>query len=90
MSLNYQAVGWNRQKKIYDRLLLGGILGYLLVFLGLGFLLHPEATAETLIIRALGTAEITEVYGHWRHDTPGADQRAITGAFRCGISCGLL
>ena len=25
MSLTYQAVGWNRQKKIYDSLLAGGV-----------------------------------------------------------------
>ncbi len=52
----YQAVGWNRQKKIYDRTLLLGVVLYLAVFLGVGFALHPEATAETMILRALGTA----------------------------------
>jgi len=51
----YRAVGWNRQKKLYDRALLGGVALYLAVFLGLGFALHPDATAETLVIRALGT-----------------------------------
>lgn len=58
MGLNYQAVGWNPQKKRYDRALLGGVLLYLLLFTGVGFLTHPEATFETLAIRAFGTAAL--------------------------------
>lgn len=58
MSVAYQAVGWNRQKKLYDRILAGGILLYLGVFVGLGFALHPDATAETLLIRGFGTAAL--------------------------------
>ena len=56
MSLTYQAVGWNHQKKVYDTLLAGGLVLYLGLFVGLGSLIHPNATAETLLIRALGTA----------------------------------
>lgn len=52
----YQAVGWNRQKKIYDLVLWGGILLYLGLFIGLGAVFHPNATAETLLIRGLATA----------------------------------
>ena len=29
MSLSYQAVGWNRTKKIYDTVLVGGLALYL-------------------------------------------------------------
>lgn len=58
MSVSYQAVGWNRQKKIYDGVLVGGVLLYLALFIGAGFALHPEATAETMIIRAFGTAAL--------------------------------
>ncbi len=58
MSLKYKAVGWNRQKKIYDRVLLGGVAAYLLVFIAAGHVLHPQATAETLVIRGLGTAAL--------------------------------
>jgi len=54
----YTAVGWNRQKKIYDRLLLGGVIAYLGIFLGVGMWLHPDATAETMIIRGLATAAL--------------------------------
>ncbi len=56
MGLNYQAVGWNRQKRVYDRTLLAGVVLYLVVFIALGAVLHPNATIETLIIRALATA----------------------------------
>jgi sulfoxide reductase heme-binding subunit YedZ len=58
MSLKYKAVGWNRQKKIYDTLLLSGVSAYLGLFIVLGLILHPQATAETLILRALGTAAL--------------------------------
>ncbi|MCE9616230.1 MAG: ferric reductase-like transmembrane domain-containing protein [Lentisphaerae bacterium] len=58
MSLSYKAVGWNRQKRLYDTTLAGGALGYLAVFIGAGLALQPEITAETLLIRALGTAAI--------------------------------
>lgn len=55
MSVHYQAVGWNRQKKIYDAVLAAGVLLYLAAFVGGGAVLYPEATAETLLIRGLGT-----------------------------------
>ena len=58
MSVNYQAVGWNRQKKIYDGVLVGGIVLYLGLFVGVGAIVRPQATAETLLIRALGTAAL--------------------------------
>lgn len=58
MSVSYQAVGWNRTKKIYDGVLAAGLAIYLAVFVGLGSLVHPNATAETLLIRALGTAAL--------------------------------
>jgi len=58
MSLSYQAVGWNRTKKIYDAVIAGGLALYLGIFVGMGVLVHPNATAETLLIRALGTAAL--------------------------------
>jgi methionine sulfoxide reductase heme-binding subunit len=56
MSAQYRATSWNRQKKVYDTVLLSGVVLYLAIFLGLGTVLHPNATAETLIIRGFGTA----------------------------------
>ncbi len=58
MSLTYQAVGWNRQKRIYDALILSGVLVYLFLFVGVGAVVRPEATIETLLIRAFGTAAL--------------------------------
>ena len=58
MSVGYQAVGWNRTKKIYDGVLAAGLALYLAVFAGIGALVHPNATAETLLIRGLGTAAL--------------------------------
>jgi nitrite reductase/ring-hydroxylating ferredoxin subunit/DMSO/TMAO reductase YedYZ heme-binding membrane subunit len=58
MSVGYRAVGWNRQKRIYDGVLLADILLYLALFLGLGLALFPQATAETLLLRALGTCAL--------------------------------
>jgi len=51
----YRAVGWNSQKRRYDKALALGIVIYLALFVGVGFAIHPQATAETLLIRALGT-----------------------------------
>lgn len=55
MSVQYQAVGWNRQKRLYDSVLIGGALLYLALFVGLGAVVYRSATAETLLIRGFGT-----------------------------------
>ncbi|HKD04622.1 MAG TPA: Rieske 2Fe-2S domain-containing protein [Bryobacteraceae bacterium] len=55
MSVQYRAIGWNRQKRIYDSILIAGIVLYLGIFAGGGALIYPRATAETLLIRAFGT-----------------------------------
>jgi methionine sulfoxide reductase heme-binding subunit len=55
VSHQYQAVGWNPQKKRYDAVIaIGGVL-YLGLFAGVGAWMFPNATAETLLIRAFGT-----------------------------------
>ncbi len=56
MSHQYQAIGWNRQKRVYDSVLSCGIALYLTLFISASALLFPYATAETLIIRAAGSA----------------------------------
>jgi len=55
VSVQYQAIGWNRQKRIYDIVLISGIVLYVVIFAGVGGLIYPTATAETLLIRAFGT-----------------------------------
>ncbi len=58
MSVEYKAVGWNRQKKIYDTVVVGGLLLYLAVFVAASLILRPDGTIETLLIRGLGTAAL--------------------------------
>ncbi|HWQ32669.1 MAG TPA: Rieske 2Fe-2S domain-containing protein [Blastocatellia bacterium] len=58
MSHTYVAVGWNRQKRIYDLVMVAGIALYLALFVGLGALVHPNATIETLLIRGFGTCAL--------------------------------
>lgn len=58
MSASYAAVGWTAHKKLYDRLLVAGIVLYLAVFLGASFALHPQATAETVLIRGFGSLSL--------------------------------
>ena len=55
MSLAYQAVGWNRHKKIYDAVVLGGSLGFLAVFAAVTLATQPNVTPETLLIRSTGS-----------------------------------
>ena len=56
MSHQYQAIGWNRQKRLYDFLVAAGIALYITFFITVSAALFPYATAETLIIRAAGSA----------------------------------
>jgi len=56
MSAQYGAISWNRQKKVYDLTLVSLLVLYLAVFVGVGAWRNPSATAETLLIRAFGTA----------------------------------
>ena len=55
MSIQYQAVQWNRQKRIYDAVLVGGVAAYLLVFGLVTEGLFPYVTEEILLMRAFGT-----------------------------------
>src|SRR5246500_1611265 len=56
MSVQYGAISWNRQKKVYDLTIVSLLALYLAVFVAVGVWRNPNATAETLLIRALGTA----------------------------------
>ena len=49
MSVRYNAVLWNRQKKVYDVIVAALSISYLVTFVGLGTLIHPNATIETLL-----------------------------------------
>lgn len=56
MGVAYTAVQWNRQKKVYDTVLIGGVAVYLVVFSALTKVLFPLVTDEIMLIRAFGTA----------------------------------
>lgn len=58
MSVGYKAVSWNRQKRIYDLILVAGVVSYLSLFVGLGAVVNSNATIETLLIRGFGTCAI--------------------------------
>lgn len=55
MSHTHRAVEWNRQKLIYDVIMLPGILLYLVLFVALSAYFHPTASKGTLLLRALAT-----------------------------------
>lgn len=58
MSASYVAVGWNRQKKIYDWLIAGFIFFYLITFITVTTILNPDYTFETVLIRSTGTLAV--------------------------------
>jgi len=55
MSASYQSILWNRQKKIYDRVIAGFVVIYLILFISVTLIVNPEVTQETLIIRSTAT-----------------------------------
>jgi methionine sulfoxide reductase heme-binding subunit len=55
MGVNYLAVGWNRQKKIYDWLIAGFCVCYLLTFGLFTAIINPDYTFETVLIRSTAT-----------------------------------
>jgi nitrite reductase/ring-hydroxylating ferredoxin subunit/DMSO/TMAO reductase YedYZ heme-binding membrane subunit len=55
MSTRYRAVSWNRNKKVYDAILAGGVVLYLGLFVLVGKWARPSLSDEVLLIRALGT-----------------------------------
>jgi methionine sulfoxide reductase heme-binding subunit len=58
MSASYQAILWNRYKKVYDLVLLGFVVTYLALFISITLVVNPEVTQETLIVRAFGSLAI--------------------------------
>lgn len=58
MSASYQAVLFNRQKKIYDTVIAGSIVIYLVSYFLVSLTIDPQVTQETLIIRSTATLAI--------------------------------
>ena len=76
MSAGYRAIGWNRQKRIYDGVLVAGIAAYLIVFAVAGVLFHPDVTVETLLIRGTGSAARAGQASN-KHTTASAASRCL-------------
>jgi nitrite reductase/ring-hydroxylating ferredoxin subunit/DMSO/TMAO reductase YedYZ heme-binding membrane subunit len=55
MGASYLAVGWNRQKKIYDLLIFAFCVVYLTTFILLTVIFNPDYTFETVLIRSTST-----------------------------------
>ena len=56
MSVSYASVGWNASKKSYDATIAVGLSSISGCFVGVATIAHPDATIETILIRALATA----------------------------------
>ena len=56
MALDYSAVQWNRQKRIYDFVLVGGVGAFLVLFGVLSKVLFPLITDEIMLMRAFAAA----------------------------------
>src|SRR5436309_2308367 len=63
MGLEYRAVQWNRQKRVYDLVLAGGVGAFLMLFAVFSKVLFPFITDEILLIRAFGAAALVLLHG---------------------------
>ncbi|OWY71669.1 (2Fe-2S)-binding protein [cyanobacterium TDX16] len=65
MSVGYVAVQWNRHKRVYDVLVAGGVVAFLVVFIGVGKLVFrgDEAISDPiLLMRALGACALVMLH----------------------------
>lgn len=58
MSAGYTAVGWNRQKKLYDWFIFGFCVLYLITFIVITAFINPNYTFETVLIRSASTLAV--------------------------------
>ena len=58
MSAGYTAVGWNRQKKLYDWSIFGFCVLYLTTFIVITAFVNPDYTFETVLIRSSSTLAV--------------------------------
>src|SRR3989475_13047298 len=56
MGVECVSVQWNRQKKFYDAVLIGGVAAYLAIFGVVTKILFSHVTDEIMLMRAFGTA----------------------------------
>lgn len=58
MSHQYKAIHWNPQKKAYDLLIILLTISYLVAFMGVSMIIHPNVDPVNLIIRAFGSLSL--------------------------------
>ena len=58
MSAGYTAVGWNRQKKLYDWFIFAFCVLYLTSFVIVTAFVNPDYTFETVLIRSASTLAV--------------------------------
>lgn len=58
MSIGYVAIQWNRNKLIYDALLLGAVVAYIAAFIGISKTISPDLDLDGVQIRAYGSAAL--------------------------------
>ena len=56
MGVEYKSVQWNRQKRFYDAVLVGGVTLYLVIFGAITEFLFPYVTEEIMLMRTFGSA----------------------------------
>jgi nitrite reductase/ring-hydroxylating ferredoxin subunit/DMSO/TMAO reductase YedYZ heme-binding membrane subunit len=65
VSTTYRLVKWNRNKRVYDAWVTGGVIGYLGLFIAVGRLLRSgdeRLGDEVLVLRALGTCALVMLH----------------------------
>lgn len=64
MSTSYTTVQWNRHKRVYDTVLVGGIAAYLVAFIGVSVVIRGNAGPDpmVLLIRAMGTCGLVMLH----------------------------
>jgi methionine sulfoxide reductase heme-binding subunit len=62
MGVAYQAIQWNRQKRVYDTVLGLGVTAFLAMFIGVTKALHPTITDEVLLMRATACAAFIQLH----------------------------
>ncbi len=55
MSVKYTAIGWNRQKIIYDALIIAGVSLYILLYIYINMWTDPNANFITIRMRSFGS-----------------------------------
>jgi sulfoxide reductase heme-binding subunit YedZ len=58
MGLDYQLVLWNTYKKTYDKIIVGSMLLYIILFAAITLIFNSDTSIETLVTRAFGSLAI--------------------------------